>query len=301
MASPPEAFVPPKQVRREAGNDARGLRASLHSDRTQWNFGEVLSQIGLAYPFAYLLVGRSLRAQAISCGAILAATWLAFALYPVPGPDFDYAALGIAPVPEPFTGFFAHWNKYTNLAYAFDRWFLNLFPQASPFLGNSVYGATLNFVPSIVTMLFGMMAGDLLRAPRSRKDKARVLVVAGAISLAAGLALGYTICPIIKALWTPSWVLASNAFVLWFLAAALWMADVLGWTRALFPLIVVGRNSLAMYLMLRVLKEPVRKTVEIHAGTLNIPHYWTFEFATVILILWRIYFWMYRRKPFLRL
>ena len=63
-------------------------------------------------------------------------------------------------------GFFAHWNKNTNVAAAFDRWFLNLFPRASndPFLFNPGGYATLNFIPSIATMIFGVLAGELLRS-----------------------------------------------------------------------------------------------------------------------------------------
>ena len=34
------------------------------------------------------------------------------------------------------TGFAAHWNKNTNSAWAFDQWFLNLFPRAKPFVVN---------------------------------------------------------------------------------------------------------------------------------------------------------------------
>lgn len=276
------------------------MLASAHSDRTVWMFGEILCQIGLAYPFAYLLVGRSARTQWIAVGAILLVTWLAFFLWPTPGPGFDYAAIGAPPVPEPYTGLYAHWNRYTNFAYAFDRWFLNRFPRSDVFLANFNYGATLNFFPSIVTLTFGVMAAELLRSPRTPREKLRTLVVAGAISLVVGLGLGHTVCPIIKALWTPSYVFASTAWVCWFLAAAYWLADMRGLSRPLFPLTVVGRNSLAMYLMLRLLKEPVRATVEIHAGPLRqIDHYWTFEFAAVVLILWLICYWLYRRKIFL--
>ena len=276
------------------------MLASAHSERTVWLFGEVLCQIGLAYPFAYLVVGRSRRTQLITGGAILIAMWLAFALYPVPGAGFDYSAIGLTADPGPYTGFFAHWNKYTSFAFAFDRWFINLFPQQQPFLANTHYGPTLNFVTSIVTLIFGVMAGDLLRSARPTRDKALDLVKAGAVSLALGLVAGFTICPIVKSIWTPSWVLVTGGVVLWYLALGIWLADLRGWTRPLFPFTVLGRNSLAIYLMLRLLKEPVRETVATHAAPLaGMPLYWTFEFFTVVLVLWLICYWMYRRKLFL--
>ena len=61
---------------------------------------------------------------------ILVGYWLAFALYPAAGPDFDYAAVGVPPDWHASTtpGFAAHWNKNSNLGWAFDTWFLNLFP-----------------------------------------------------------------------------------------------------------------------------------------------------------------------------
>ena len=71
------------------------------------------------------------------------------------------------------TGFFAHWNKNANVAAAFDRWFLNLFPHPAdhPFVFNEGGYATLNFVPSIATMLFGVLAGELLRSrPEPRRQ-----------------------------------------------------------------------------------------------------------------------------------
>lgn len=87
---------------------------------TRYNFTGLLTQVAVAYPFAYLLVGRGIRTQALACGAILLGTWLAFALYPAPCPGFDYRATGLAEGVEPLTGFFSHWNRGTNLAAAFD-------------------------------------------------------------------------------------------------------------------------------------------------------------------------------------
>src|SRR2546423_1472073 len=188
------------------------LLTSLHHQQTHFSFGNVLGQIGLAFPFAFLVVGRPARLQLTVAALILIAWWLAFFLFPLPSSAFDYASLGIPQDAGPFAGLYAHWNKYTNAAYAFDRWFLNLFPRPHEFLGNTTYGPTLNFFPSIVTMTLGIMAGDLLRGPRSPLEKLLRLSAAGAISLALGLILGYTFCPIVKTIWTSSWVLFSAGF-----------------------------------------------------------------------------------------
>ena len=80
-------------------------------------------------------------------------------------------------------------------------------------------------MPSIATMLLGVMAGCWLRGTGSASQKVRGLVIAGVLLLAAGIALDpailpgvdsmrWTICPIIKRLWTPSYVLYSGGWVM---------------------------------------------------------------------------------------
>jgi heparan-alpha-glucosaminide N-acetyltransferase len=44
-------------------------------------------------------------------------------------------------------GFFGHWSKGLNVAADFDRWLLNLFPHAQPFITNAGGYTTLNFIP----------------------------------------------------------------------------------------------------------------------------------------------------------
>ena len=102
---------------------------SMDASQTYFTFEDTLSQIGLGYTFLVLLGFCSQRTQIIALVVVLVGYWLAFALYPLPGSSFDYAAAGVtANWEHNLTGFAAHWNKNTNLAYGFDRWFLNLFP-----------------------------------------------------------------------------------------------------------------------------------------------------------------------------
>jgi hypothetical protein len=64
---------------------------SLGAAHTRWVFTDTLSQLGLGYGFLYLLSRRSARAQWEALAAILVGYWLAFALYPLPSADFDWA------------------------------------------------------------------------------------------------------------------------------------------------------------------------------------------------------------------
>src|SRR5271156_7241554 len=108
---------------------------SLHSSQTYFTFEDTLTQIGLGYTFLFLLAFRPTRDQWIAFGAILFGYWLAWALYPLPGPNFNYAAVGVpADWHHLYTGFRAHWNKNSNLGQAFDVCFLNLFPRLHTFV-----------------------------------------------------------------------------------------------------------------------------------------------------------------------
>src|SRR5437762_2175666 len=101
---------------------------STGSSQTYWTFEDTLSQIGLGYGILFLLGFRPARDQWIAFALLLAGYWAAFALYPLPGPGFDYANEGVPKGwPHLMSGFAGHWNKNSNLAWAFDTWFLNLF------------------------------------------------------------------------------------------------------------------------------------------------------------------------------
>jgi predicted acyltransferase len=153
---------------------------------THWIFTNVLAQIGLGYVFVFLLVGRGIRVQGLALVGILAGVTLYFELYPAPSPDFDFHSVGGPGDLQPLTGRFAHWEKNTNGAAAFDRWFLNLFPQVTLFKFNEGGYTTLNFVPSMATMILGLMAGEFLRRPRKPAEKFLGLALAGAACLAFG-------------------------------------------------------------------------------------------------------------------
>src|SRR5205085_9558784 len=76
--------------------------------RTNFEFPNVLAQIGLGYVFVFLLVGRGLRAQLAALAAIPVGYTLLFGLYPLPGPGFDYAGGGVTPGWHHLTGWFGH-------------------------------------------------------------------------------------------------------------------------------------------------------------------------------------------------
>lgn len=286
---------------------------------TRFTFVNVLTQIGLGYPLVWLLLKRGTILQLIVCSLILGGYWYAFFQHPVPVPGFNPAAVGLPPDWTLYDGLAAHWNKNTNWASAIDVQLLNQFPQynkegkPAPFVFNDGGYATLNFIPSMVTMILGLMAGEMLRGPRTPRQKAWRLLWTGALCLAIGLAmdprlispapLSWTVCPIVKRIWTPSWVLFSAGWTLAMLAAFYWVIDVQGWKAWAFPLTVVGMNSIAMYVGAQLLKPWISRTLSTHLGgtKLDVFSCPVAESAAVLFVLWLMCFWMYRRKIFVRI
>jgi heparan-alpha-glucosaminide N-acetyltransferase len=275
---------------------------------TYFTFEDTLTQIGLGYTFAFLLTFVRPRWQWTAFAGILFAYWLAWALYPAPGPNFNYAAVG---VPDDwrqhlFTGFASHWNKNSNLGQAFDVWFLNLFPRTSPFLFNDGGYLTLSFIPTLGTMLLGVAAGRWTLAASPNIPMRKYLLAAVAL-MAAGLMLHFTgICPIVKRIWTPSWTLFSGGVCFLFLAAFSWVVDIKRQRAIAFPLVVIGMNSIAAYFIAHLCENFVESSFRINLGMPALNIFGTAVEPTVLGTLtlgvyWLMLWWMYRKKLFIRI
>src|SRR5262249_33703265 len=132
-------------------------------------------------------------------------------------------------------------------------------------------------------------------------------VIAGAALILSGLACQWAgICPIVKRVWTSSYTLYSGGLVILVLAAFYALIEWKGWKRWAFPLIVVGMNSIAIYVMSWTMTSFVWTAVSRHfGGFLSALASRTFQPVLhgflVMLTFWLILFWMYRRKIFLRI
>lgn len=279
---------------------------STRSTQTYFTFEDTLSQIGLGYPFLFLLAFRKPKWQWTALGLILLGYWLAWALYPAAGPGFDWQAVGVPSDWQHFySGFAAHWNKNANLGNVFDQWFLNLFPRIKPFVANGGGYLTLSFIPTLGTMILGLLAGQWLRAC-APKIPMKKLLVAGAAGVAAGLLFHFTgLCPVVKRIWTPSWTLFSGGLCFLFLAAFSWVIDIKGYRKWAFPLVVIGMNSIAAYVIAHLWRRFIVDSLRIHLG----PNFFQVLGAglepllsgiVVLGIYWLVLFWMYRKKLFLK-
>ena len=96
-----------------------------------------------------------------------------------------------------------------------------------------------------------------------------VLVIAGAGLLLLRLVLQWAgICPIVKRVWTSSYTLYSGGLVVLMLAVFYALLDWKGWRRWAFPLLVVGMNSIAVYVMSWTMVNFFSNALDRHAGGL---------------------------------
>jgi heparan-alpha-glucosaminide N-acetyltransferase len=280
---------------------------SMGRRQTNFTFEDTLSQIGLGYTFLFLLGLRSVRVQWAAFVLIVVGYWALFALYPLPPSDFNYPSVGVpADWSHLMTGFPAHWNKNSNPAWAFDTWFLNLFPRERPFAYNGGGYATLSFIPTLATMILGLIAGGVLRQDRPAWYKIIWLTVAGVVFTAVGWGLGELgVCPVVKRIWTPTWVLYSGGLCFLFLAGFYAIIDGLGLRAWSFPLQVIGMNSIAAYVLAHLADDFIADNLKTHLGRDLFKSFGTaytpfVQGAAVLFVLWLILFWMYRRKLFLK-
>ena len=78
-----------------------------------------------------------------------------------------------------------------------------------------------------------------------------------------------------KRIWTPSWTLFSGGICFLFTAAFSWVIDMKGYRKWAFPLVVIGMNSIAAYLIAHLFEDFIVASFHINLG----PH--VFQTGTV--------------------
>jgi len=199
----------------------------LRFDWAQMRWPGVLQRIGLCYFFAAMLVVHTKwRTQVIVIGAVLVLYWAAMVLIPVPG--FGAGVLTME----------GCLSSYVD-------------QQLIP--GQLYYGygdneGIISTFPAVCTVLLGVLAGHWLRSDRTGQEKAAGLAVAGIACTAAGYLWGF-VFPVIKIIWTSSYVLFSGGLCLMLLALFYWIIDVKGYRKWAFFFVVIGVNPITIYFL----------------------------------------------------
>lgn len=282
---------------------------SLGREQTYFTFEDTLSQIGLGYfPAFCVAMFAPRKAQLAALVVVLAGFWGLYAASPPPPPDFDYPAVGVPQDwPHHHDGFASRFNKNSNLSWSFDTWFLNQFPRESTFQYNGGGYATLSFVPTLGTMLIGLIAGTWLREESTLQARLTRLLVGGLIGLALGVLLAWSdLCPLVKRIWTPSFALFSGGCCLLWLATLHAICDGARLQRWAAPFIVIGANSILIYVMSWTIAEPTRALLLRHFGSspfalFGEPLVPLVSGAATMAVLIGVLWWLYRKKIFIKI
>jgi len=237
----------------------------------------VLHGLAAGYLIA-MLVAVKLRPQwhAPAIGIFLLAYWAVVMLVPVPG-----VGAGVL-------------TPQGNLPTYVDKWVLGRLHYGE----NTWFLSYLGFGASV---LLGVLAGQLLASPHSHAGKLYRLLWMGGLSLAVGLVWSLWF-PVIKLMWTSSYVLIAGGFSFIMLALFYWVMDVLGHKKWAFGFIVIGMNSIAVYVATEVFD--FRQVGNVFVGhLLPLVGRWDslLEATAAFAIVWLILYWMYCKKEFIRI
>jgi predicted acyltransferase len=242
----------------------------------------VLQRIGICYGVTAILFVQLKTKDLIALFVgILLAYWAMLTLVPVPG--------GSAGVLTP-SG---------NLAGYIDRAFLpgKIFPL---YYGHGDNEGLLSTLPAIATTLLGVFSGMLLQSKLTSWGKASVLALAGIVCVVAGDGWG-NIFPIIKNLWTSSFVLYAGGWSMILLAIFYTIIDVIGWRSWAWIWVVIGANAITIYLAQRFISfEGISKFLFGGVASLSGNYKALVLAGGVLVIKWALLAFMYRHRIFLR-
>lgn len=192
-----------------------------YSNKLVWELWNVLAQLSFTYLIAYLIMGKSPKTQIVFTLVLLVLTETLYRVWWVPG--FD----------QPFV-------KDHNFGSYMDMVLMGKLNAGGGWVA-------VNCVPTAAHTIWGVLAGMVLRSNRAALDKIKYLAIPGLIMVVAGYALD-PITPIIKRICTSSFVIVSGGWCLLTLALFYWLIDVKGIRRWAKFAIIVGTNSIFIYL-----------------------------------------------------
>ena len=257
----------------------------LDLDFEKQRYSSVLARIGIGWFFAAIIVlNTSIRGQIIWFIGILLGYYAIMMLVPVPG----FGAGNMTPE--------------GNLAAFIDQ---KLLPGR---LCCYTYGdneGLISHIPAICTALLGTFAGHLLISANNKLNglkKALIMLAAGIVALALGKLWGLSF-PIIKNLWTSSFVLYAGGWSLILLSAFYLVIDVWKFKKWTFPFVVIGMNSITIYMLnsgIMNFEQMGRYFFGGLAGFFSEPAGQVILVSGSLLCMWIVLYILYRNKIFLK-
>lgn len=182
-----------------------------------------------------------------------------------------------------------------NLAIFIDKLILG------PFRPPLTYTWILSSITFGSTIILGVMAGYLLRCEKSQVAKVVWLVVIGVACLVLGLVWSNWF-PIIKHIWTSSFVLYAAGWSYLLLALFYLLIDVWGLKKWAFGFVVIGMNAIAVYTATRLFDFRIIGDIFVGGLAERLGSYNDFVRAVAgFAVIWLILYWMYRKKTFIKI
>ncbi|WP_297097969.1 DUF5009 domain-containing protein [uncultured Draconibacterium sp.] len=195
----------------------------VYNRKLVWELWNVLSQLSITILIAYFLMRYKWSTQIVVSIGLLLLTEVLYRTFPLEGYN------------QPFV-------KDHNFGSWVDMMLMGK-------INNGGGWVAINCIPTAAHTIWGVVAGQLLQSGKSQTEKVKRLVIGGSIILVLGYLLDWTtVTPIIKRISTSSFVLASGGWALLVLAFSYWLIDIKKINSWIFPFVVVGTNSIFIYL-----------------------------------------------------
>lgn len=247
---------------------------------SQIRFVSVLGRIGFAGMITtvlYLNFGFLQRIYWVA--GILIAYYAALFLIPVPG----YGAGDLS-----FEGNLVGW---------FDRNFL----PGRLIQGTYDENGLLTQFPALCLTVLGSLAGDMVRSLHSEHRRLRDLIIAGVVCLLIS-AVWAQHFPINKHLWSSSFIMLTGGMAFLTFALFYWVIDILQYRRWAFFFVVIGMNSLTIYMVYRFVDFGYTSRLLLEGIYKYAPEQWHAVVQTfgALVLVWLFLYFLYRRKIFLK-
>ena len=250
----------------------------IYSGKLVFELWNVLTQLSFTVLVTYLLIDKGWKIQLGTSLGLLALTEILYRLYNPEAP-------------------FVHGTNFGNYM---DQLLMGKI--------NNGGWVAINCIPTAAHTIWGAICGNLLLSAKPSNEKIKIFVIAGILGLVLGYGLDWAgITPIIKRISTTAFAFAAGGWALLALAFSYWLVDVKNNRKGIFPFLIVGMNSIFIYLFAEILARWLNKTLGIFTdGFLAWTGLGEHGLALVtalatLTVLWGLCYFLYRKGIFFRI
>ena len=243
-------------------------------------YSNTLQAIASGYLFASIIILNLNKLwQLISLFILLMLYWLCIVFIPIPG-----QGAGIM-------------TPHVNLSIYIDQAVFGSIQDGTTY---SWLLSSLNFA---ATTILGVFAGYFLKSQDGKLKKFWKLLITGLVLFGISL-IWHQVHPIVKHIWTSSFVLFSGGICFVMLSIFYLIIDVWGFQKWIFPFIVIGSNAILAYLISHLTSWRMGALANIFLGGLG---QWTgawqpaIETSGGIIIIYAFLWYCYKKKIFIKI